>query len=50
MFNAAKYERRHHMKNKNRAVVIVMVLAVVVAVAAPALAQDKPADNLQIFL
>ncbi len=38
------------MKNRNRAVVIVMVLAVVVAVAAPAFAQEKQADNLQIFL
>ncbi len=38
------------MKNKNRAAVIVLVLAVVLLAAAPALAQEKQADNLQIFL
>ncbi|HAM52630.1 MAG TPA: hypothetical protein DCP92_18740 [Nitrospiraceae bacterium] len=38
------------MKNKSRAVVIVMVLTMVVVVAVLALAQDKPADNMQIVL
>ena len=38
------------MSNKKRAVVIVMMLIMVVVVAAPVLAQDAPADNMQIVL
>ncbi len=38
------------MKNKKRAVLIVVMLAVVMAAAATALAQDAPADNMQIVL
>jgi len=38
------------MSNKKRAVVIMMMLIMGVVVAAPALAQDAPADNMQIVL
>ena len=38
------------MNNKKRAVLIMVVLAVVLVAAATALAQDGPADNMQIFL
>ncbi len=38
------------MNNKSRAVVIGMVLAVIMLFAATAIAQDKSADNLQIFI
>ena len=38
------------MSNKKRAVLTVVVLAVVLVAAAQALAQDAPADNMQIIL
>jgi hypothetical protein len=38
------------MKNRSRAAVIVMALAMIALVSATAIAQDKQADNLQIFL
>jgi DNA-directed RNA polymerase subunit F len=38
------------MKNVNRAVVIIVIWAAILVVAAPALAQGKPADNMQIVL
>src|SRR5512146_1496991 len=38
------------MNNKKKAVLTVVVLAVVLVAAATALAQDAPADNMQIFL
>ena len=38
------------MKNSNRGVLIMVMLVAVVAMVAPALAQDKPADNMQIVL
>ena len=36
------------MKNSNRGVLIMVILAAIVAMVAPTLAQDKPADNMQI--
>jgi hypothetical protein len=38
------------MKSYNRVVLFMVMLAAIVAVAAPAPAQDKPVDNMQIFL
>ena len=38
------------MRNRKRAVLVVMVLAVFVIAVATALAQDAPADNMQIVL
>jgi hypothetical protein len=38
------------MKTGNRVMFSVLVLAVMVVAAAPAFAQDKPADNMQLFL
>jgi hypothetical protein len=38
------------MKNINRGVLIMVILAAIVAMVAPAPAQDKPADNMQIVL
>ena len=38
------------MKKSNRGVLIMVMLAAIVAMVAPALAQDKPADNMQIVL
>jgi hypothetical protein len=38
------------MKKSNRGALIMVILAAIVAMVAPALAQDKPADNMQIVL
>jgi hypothetical protein len=38
------------MKNSNRVVLIMVILATIVAMVAPAPAQDKPADNMEIVL
>ena len=38
------------MKNINRGALIMVILAAIVAMVAPTLAQDKPADNMQIVL
>ena len=38
------------MKKSNRGVLIMVILAAIVAMVAPAPAQDKPADNMQIVL
>ena len=38
------------MKNSNRGVLIMVILAAVVVMVAPTLAQDKPADNMEIVL
>jgi len=38
------------MKISNRGVLIMVMLAAIVAMVAPTLAQDKPADNMQIVL
>jgi hypothetical protein len=50
VFKVALYDRRKYMSNKKRAVLTVVVLAVVLVAAAQALAQDAPADNMQIIL
>ena len=38
------------MKKSNRGALIMVILAAIVAMVAPTLAQDKPADNMQIVL
>src|SRR5512137_2979847 len=38
------------MKDKNKVALIMVILAAIVAMVAPAPAQDKPADNMQIVL
>jgi hypothetical protein len=38
------------MKNSYRGALIMVILAAIVAMVAPALAQDKPADNMEIVL
>jgi hypothetical protein len=51
MMHFAINERRKFMKRDNRAgLIILLILVAIVVVAAPALAQDKPADNMQIVL
>jgi len=43
-------ERRKFMKSKNRGVFIMVLLTAIMIVVVPALAQEKPADNMQIVL
>ena len=49
-YNEKPFERRKEMKRWYRVTLIVAVLAAIAVVAAPALAQDKPTDNMQILV
>ncbi len=48
--NLVYIERRKLMKSKNRGAFMMVLLAAVVMWVVPALAQDKPADNMRILL
>jgi hypothetical protein len=48
--HSAINERRRFMKSDRSVALIIVMLAAIVIVAAPAVAQDKPADNMQIVL